>query len=127
MKKGEWNKLDNIWKSAVKVNAGHRCEVCGRGTPEVQLHSHHSCGRKHTSLRWCLANGFCLCATHHTMGRESAHEDPQWFDQVSRDLRGEIWYNEIKQVKNQINKFDYATNLELMDKPLSEYIKKYGI
>ena len=125
MLKTQWKQLDNIWKSAVKVNSDFKCEVCGKGSDQVQLHAHHYIGRTHTSLRWCLLNGFCLCASHHTMGRESAHEDPQWFDKVARDLRGEIWYNEIMQIKNKINKFDYETNLDLMDKPLNEYIKQY--
>lgn len=127
MQRTYWKKLDNIWKSMVKTNAGFKCEVCGKDNTQCQLHSHHFIGRTHTSLRWCLANGFCLCASHHTLGRISAHEDPQWFIEEARNLRGDKWYKEIGMIKNQINKFDYEVNKELMDKPLIEFIKKYGI
>lgn len=123
MIKKEWNKLDKIWSEKVKENAGYKCEICG--TKDRQLHSHHFCGRRHTALRWVLLNGFCLCASHHTMGRESAHEDPQWFIEEARRMRGEIWYKEIATLKNRINKKSYEENLLLMEMPLADINKSY--
>jgi hypothetical protein len=125
MKKQEWRKLDNIWKDKVKEDADFKCEVCGKGADECQLHSHHFIGRTHTSLRWVLANGFCLCAAHHTMSRQSAHEDPQWFVKLARDLRGEKWFRAIEQLKVKINKHDFETNSALMGQSLEDIIKTY--
>lgn len=127
MTKKEWKQLDDIAKVKCKEDAGWKCEICGKGQNEAQLHWHHYIGRTHTSLRWVLQNSFCLCAAHHTMGKESAHEDPQWFDKMARDMRGEIWYKEISQLKNQINKKTFQENLELMDKSLAEIKTAYGL
>ena len=126
MTKKEWKKLDRIIEKQSKEDKDYKCEVCGRGKEHgIQLHSHHYIGRTHTSLRWVLENIFVLCAAHHTMSRQSAHEDPQWFDSIARDIRGEKWYKLIEKIKNNKNKKTFEENKYLMDKSLEEVLKSY--
>ena len=50
-----------------------------------QLQNHHYIGRRNHTLRFDLMNCFCLCAGHHKLFNQSAHEDPQWFDKTVRE------------------------------------------
>jgi len=54
-----------------------KCEVCGK---KENLQAHHFIGRRNLTLRYEVRNGVLLCALHHKLGRQSAHEDPQWFN-----------------------------------------------
>lgn len=53
---------DKLWSLAVKIDWDHQCAVCGhRGG----LNSHHLLPRQHTTTRYDLVNGICLCRRCH--------------------------------------------------------------
>jgi HNH endonuclease len=53
---------DEMWSLAVKDDWAHKCAMCGRRS---SLNSHHLLPRGHTTTRYDLRNGICLCATCH--------------------------------------------------------------
>lgn len=65
------------WAEAVKRRAGYRCEAVDRGercavrTP-ARLFADHIIERRDGGERYDLANGQCLCGSHHT--RKTAAE-----------------------------------------------------
>ena len=67
---------DRLWSLAVRIDWNHRCAACGN--PEVQ--AHHLLPRHYTATRYELRNGIALCATHHTLGPDSAHQNGPAFD-----------------------------------------------
>jgi len=75
-KKTVKNRLDKKW--SLKVREVGECAINNKDCSQ-QLHPHHIIGRRNTDTRWDLKNGICLCAIHHTLGKQSAHEDPLWF------------------------------------------------
>lgn len=121
MKKAEINKLDNLALKTCKEEAGNRCEICGKGKDEVQLHAHHVIGRRHRSLRWDVDNLVCLCATHHVMGKQSAHENPFWFDKEIVGMRGEAWKYNLEKKAQVICKTDYQTVKDYLDGKRDNY------
>lgn len=98
-------KLDATWSKVVRQRAGNRCEVCGLSGEVKTLNAHHYIGRKNKRLRWELFNGVSLCYQHHVGGKESAHEDIEWWKSWFKENRGED-LNLIKSVKNEIKKWD---------------------
>ena len=80
--KGLQKKADKLFSTIGKEKA--KCEVC-ESLPASErfnyslLNPHHIVGRKNKTLRWNLRNRVWLCPSHHTLGRESAHNDPVWF------------------------------------------------
>jgi 5-methylcytosine-specific restriction protein A len=54
------------WAEAVKARAGHRCEDCGRGGPDVRLIADHIKERKDGGSPLDPANGRCRCGSCHT-------------------------------------------------------------
>jgi hypothetical protein len=89
---------DKVWSEAVKVIAGHKCEMCGK---TENLNSHHVFGRRALSTRWKLENGVCLCAGHHI---QIAHQKPVEFAMWIVGKRGEDWYDALKKSHYEICK-----------------------
>lgn len=91
-------KLDIAWSRAIKKVNSDRCEVCGK---EGKLNSHHIVGRKNRTLRWDVRNGACLCTTHHKLGKQSAHEDPLWFQEwLEKNRKDDLKY--LNKIRNDI-------------------------
>jgi len=65
-------RCDKLWSKAVKIAAGHKCQMCGQDDPEKTYNSHHIVARKYKKYRWDLANGICLCYRCH---KWYAHSD----------------------------------------------------
>jgi hypothetical protein len=80
------NKLDKTWSELVKLQAGRKCEVCGK---TENLNSHHIVGRCNLRLRWEVFNGVCLCPGCHTFKRDSFHQNPVWAEDWLRENRGQ--------------------------------------
>lgn len=114
MTKSEIKKLDKIWSLAIRSKG--KCEICNKKGDECQLHPHHYVGRKNRATRWYLPNGICLCATHHTMGTKSAHQDPEWFREKIIEKRGEAWLKDIIKKSNEISKETYQSVLNYLCK-----------
>ena len=113
MKKKEDNKLLKIWKAKGLEDAGFKCELCGKS--DGQLHPHHFIGRRNRATRWYLPNCVVLCPSHHTMGLWSAHENPAWFINEIRKVRGELWYKDIMKQSNKIFKGTYEQVLKHLE------------
>jgi 5-methylcytosine-specific restriction endonuclease McrA len=110
-KKGLKKKLDELWSELVKREAGNKCEVCGK---TEYLNSHHIVGRRNLRLRWELYNSVCLCPGCHTFKKNSAHQNPVWFDEWLRENRSED-YNLVKQTMNEIKKWTMDEMMELRE------------
>ena len=94
---------DSPWSEIIKIKAGYKCEYCGKGKPEVVLHSHHIFSRIYNTTRWLIENGVCLCAGHH---KYFAHVKTQDFEKWCRTKRDYDMINEIRRLKF---KKDYQT------------------
>lgn len=128
MNKSEHAKLLKLWKSKVRERAGNQCELFGcRNTHRTaQLHPHHLEGRRTMSCRYLLGNGVLLCASHHTMGLDSAHNSPIWFEEKMLNVRP----GKDRELLRQIREFNckymtYAQHLGLMELPLSKVLEWY--
>ena len=71
------NKADRLWSEIIRKRNYGQCEIpnCFRKADNP----HHIIGKRNLTLRHDLRNGCLLCSHHHTLGRESAHQDPLWF------------------------------------------------
>jgi hypothetical protein len=69
-----WQKKADQELKRVILEVGH-CEWCGRSDKEVQLHHHHIIPRGNYAYRHLVENCLCLCASCHTLGAQSAHND----------------------------------------------------
>jgi len=125
MTKTEQNRLDKLAfespDSKCKENAGFKCEICSKPKGTVQLHAHHVIGRRHRSLRWDLNNLVCLCAAHHKLSPRSAHENPYWFEDEMKKLRGVAWFENLRSKEQMICKADYETVLKYLNGELNNY------
>jgi hypothetical protein len=78
-----------LWGSLVRERAGNVCERCGSGD---RLQTHHVFTRSIASLRYCLANGVCLCAGDHLFW---AHKFPHDFRDFMVAKRGAAWWQDL--------------------------------
>ncbi len=121
--KGIDKKLDDAWAKAVKIQAGYKCEYCGK---ETALNSHHVYSRSNRSVRWDLRNGYCLCVGHHVFGNISAHKSPMEFSEWMKQDRGEEWSNELRLVANSTKKWHKSDKEQLLDNLLLKSIVIYS-
>lgn len=105
-------KLLKIWKEKALIRAKEKCEICSTTT---RLNAHHYVGRRNRSTRWYIPNCVILCAYHHKLGKESAHENPEWFRRKMIKLRGEDWLKQLYKQSNKIYKSDYKKTLKELE------------
>lgn len=67
--------LDELWKRAVKLRDGWKCQKPGCGS-NFRLQAHHVYTCRIYGLRWAILNGVALCSGHH---RFWAHQHSQDF------------------------------------------------
>ncbi len=115
MTKSEDKKLLAIWKQKVFENAIWKCEISGQTPPAVQLHCHHYFGRRNRATRYYIPNGILLAALYHTMGIQSAHENPKWFRGKMLNVRGKKWLTDLIRQSNKTFKGTYETVLEYLE------------
>jgi len=108
-KKTLGKKLDTVWSQLVKLQAGNKCEVCGK---TESLNSHHIVGRRNLRLRWETYNGVCLCAGCHTFRTNSFHQNPVWAEEWLRENRGE----DLKLVRATMNEIKKWTIEDMQEK-----------
>jgi hypothetical protein len=121
--KGIDKKLDDAWSLAVKVQAGFKCEYCGKNST---LNSHHVYSRSNRSVRWDLRNGYCLCVAHHTFGNISAHKSPMEFSKWMEQDRGKEWADELNVLANKTVKW-MKSDKEFILQNLLMYIEENNI
>src|SRR5512135_3464896 len=89
------NTADRLWKEAIRLKAGNKCEVCGKS--DGRLQAHHIFTREIYHLRHFMSNGVLLCFTHHTGSpQESAHQNPDNFRDWLIKQNGETWYQHLR-------------------------------
>ena len=88
------DELDRLWRHAIWQKYGNTCEVIGCTSHKVNAHHHF--GKDARTTRWLMANGFCLCVSHHTLSsRFSAHKTPALFNKFALKIRGQRWEDEL--------------------------------
>ena len=91
--------LDALWRLAVKLRAGNRCELSGKMGGEgrgMVLNAHHVIGRSNYRVRWLVANGALLSPGKHTLNSDSAHQNPLHFLEIMVEKRGRKWYDDLQ-------------------------------
>lgn len=114
--------LDKLWSQAVKVRVNYQCEVSGLSKHQCKLNSHHIVGKRNFTLRWDIRNGVCLSSKSHTLSRQSAHQDPEWFREWLLEKRKED-FEYLESKKNVITKRNAQDRKEIA-KELRAYIKE---
>ena len=105
--------LDKVWSQAVREKADSQCDHCGKVGP---LNSHNFYSRSVYSVRWDIENGFCLCVGCHVFSSKfSAHKTPAEFVEWASEVRGDKWYESLKDRKNTIRKFKNFELEELLE------------
>jgi len=122
--KGIDGKLDEAWSKLVKLEAGMKCEVCGKTTT---LNSHHVFSRSNRSVRWDETNGICLCVGCHTFSSKfSAHKTPTEFTYWLEREYGREYIDDLSRRANTTKKWFKFEKEELLIK-LNEKIAKYEL
>ena len=104
------NKLDKEYSIAVR--AVNKCEYCGQ---EGTLNAHHIFGRSNFGVRWDLDNGVCVCVSHHVFGKLSFHKSPIEMIEWIKGVRGEEWYERLREKAKEIKKYSIGELKELLE------------
>ena len=109
--------LLKLWGSAVIERAGHHCQYPDCNVNYTQVHPHHIFTRRCVTMRYNLDNGIALCATHHTMGADSAHLSPDFKDVlISCGVRSAEFFDKLRREKNRVQKNNQAWKNECYEK-----------
>ena len=63
---------DRLWSAAIRDDWGHKCAMCGSTST---LNAHHLIPRQHTTTRYDLRNGICLCSHCHQYDADGPHQN----------------------------------------------------
>lgn len=119
--KGIDGKLDQVWSELVKLEAGYKCEYCGK---ETTLNSHHIFSRSNRSVRWDPANGVCLCVSHHTFNSKfSAHKTPTEFTFWLIEEYGQTFIDDLTIKANSTKKWAKFEKEELLEELKKKIVK----
>lgn len=117
------NKADKLWRDAVRLAAGNKCEVCGRSSGV--LHAHHLFTREIYHLRHWLGNGILLCYRCHTGDPQtSAHQNPENFRDIlfEKKIMDKATYDNLRTFSQIHQKPDYNASILYLER----YIKGQG-
>ena len=122
--------LDKLWRKAIVLRAGSRCEMTGKLGGEGRghaLNAHHIIGRSNYRVRWMLINGACLTAGAHTLAPNSAHKNPIYFLEEMIKQRGRSWYENLQYsaYNNELSNKHTIQDLQDIKKYLKEAIARY--
>lgn len=95
-----------------KTKAGYQCEKCPKNKSQGwQMHGAHILPVEWDATAAMPENILCLCATCHSMGRESQHEDPipfaRWFEAKWPGRYDELREIATSYVRNPFPKIDW--------------------
>jgi hypothetical protein len=117
MKQISDKKLLKLWAAAVLERAGYKCEYPDCTVNYTQLHPHHLYSRRYVTMRYNLDNGIALCPSHHTMGGDSAHHDPDFKERlIATKVRTREFFDNLRAERNRIQKNTQAFKDECFDK-----------
>lgn len=118
--------LDRLWREAVWLQAGGKCEMTGQKDGEGRGHAlnrHHIIGRSNYRVRWMLINGALLTAGAHTLAPNSAHKNPLYFLAEMVKQRGQAWYDLLQTSAYNVNLPNKHSIQDL--KEIKEYLEGY--
>ena len=115
-------KAIELAKKIAKDRAGWKCEKCGRSKKQGwQMHGAHIIPVEYANTACLIENILCLCAKDHSIGRDSAHENPvpftRWLEKKYPGRYDKLW--EIARKVKPI----YSTEWEEKYKTLKELDK----
>jgi len=109
-----------LWAKIIKLRAGEVCEYPGCNKTS-NLNAHHIFTRAKTSTRYDVENGMCLCPTHHTLGADGAHRDPEFKDIIVKNgVRTEAFYRKLRLKAFTPQKVDLEIELLYLNSKLKE-------
>jgi len=117
-------RLMGLWQEIVKKRAGYRCEYANCRKTE-HLNAHHIYSKSRRSTRYDPDNGICLCASHHSLGNDSAHKNPNFKDIIIKGgVRSQEFWEKLERRAYTPQKLDKnLTYLDLINE-LSKYDKR---
>jgi len=92
-------KADDLWRKRVNEDWYGKCALCYK---TEHLNAHHYIGRRNKNTRWYIPNGILLCAGHHKLYPQSAHENPEWFRKSMLNILSLAWLADITFKANEI-------------------------
>lgn len=116
-KKKLYQKIEELWKKAVKLRAGMKSELGGSG---VQNHAHHIIGKSTYALRYSLENGICITGGEHMKCHDPDAKVALQYQKKCLKVR-KIDYDELKLLSNQVG----SVNLMEMEEHLKSKIKEF--
>lgn len=119
MPKRYYQKVEELWKKAVKLRAGMKSELGGVGS---QLHAHHIIGKPSYALRYSLDNGIAITGGEHKKCHDPDAKVALQYQKKCLRVRG-IEYDELKQLSNQVG----SVNLIEMEEFLKGKIKEFEV
>jgi hypothetical protein len=133
--KPERKKLDKeclaLWQEAVKLRAGHKCEIPYCRKTE-NLNAHHVFSRSRQSVRYDIDNGLCLCSGCHSLNNDSAHKSPEFLMRILGKIpgfpaiRAETWYQTLRLRAYTPQKLDLKMEKLYLEKKLEEIKAREG-
>ncbi len=90
--------LDGLWREAIKLQAGNKCEFCGAPRHIKPLHAHHVIPRTNYRVRWEPLNGVALCYRCHM---HWAHKDATAFTAWFKQLVGSARYRRLQKMRQE--------------------------
>lgn len=114
-------------KRVAKLRDNYTCQKCNRSKKMgYQMHGAHIIPVEYDGTAADPENILCLCATCHSVGRTSAHEDPvkfgRWFDEMYPGLYDRMWQRAWEYIKNPFPKKDWKR----IRQQLKEVLKQMG-
>lgn len=95
-KKTDKGKAVDEAKLIAKLRAGYKCEKCPKTKEDGwQMHGAHIIPVGYNGTAADPDNILCLCATCHSMGKDSSHQNPipfsNWFNEKFPGRYDELW------------------------------------
>jgi hypothetical protein len=112
----EVDKLDRMFQEKVVGSCG-KCAISGS---PAEL-AHHFILRRNKATRWYLPNGVPLTSAKHTGDTLSAHKNPTWFKEQMILIRGQEWYEDLRNQSNKIFKGTYKQVLDYLEGRSNNY------
>jgi hypothetical protein len=125
MKTSDKKKCIDLAKKIAKERDGYICQKCGRSLQDGwQQHGAHIMPVGWSGTCADPDNIICLCATCHSVGKKSSHEDPvgysEWFNKQYPGLYKKMRDKAYKYSANPFPKIDWAELYEELKGQLNQ-------
>jgi len=114
--------LDKLW--SLIIRSKRQCELCGKCGDISAFDPHHIKGRGHSTTRWWLGNGACLCkGSCHRWGVHTDTLKASLLIDKLKVRRGKEWHDELVERSKHIKKYKMSELRELKETLTKEYDK----